>query len=400
MYLSEIMKIIGKDCIVDRKINEIKIDSRTLNKDDVFVCINSGYKYISDAIKKEVALIITEKSINNDTNIPIVVVKDTKKVLGNIAKYIRGMYNGTVIAITGSNGKTTTKELLSFILREKYKVLKNNGSENNHIGVPNTLLQLNNSYDYVVLELGTNHPGEIKYLTDIVKPNIAIVTNIGLSHIGNFKSIENIFKEKLCIKKDNTILFVNGDDKYLNRLNCNKVYSNTYNFNCGIKYLNIDYYLAFNVCEYLEMNIDSIIDRAKDFKMEKSRMNIFKINSIVLIDDTYNASYESVIAGLSILNGKRNIIILGDMLELGDYNEILHMKVYNSIKNVRNNYLITFGNNTKIMESKKHFYEINDLIKYIKSFRFKKGDVIYVKGAHKNNLYTIVSVIKDSLQNI
>jgi len=210
MYLSEILNLIGNYNYEDKKFNKITIDSREITSNDIFICINTGYKYIEDAIKRGAICIIVEKDIN--CSILTIKVNDTKKTLGIIAKYIRSKYKGKVIAITGSNGKTTTKELLSYVLSSKYKVLKNIGTNNNHIGVPSTILKLDNSYDYLVLELGTNHIGEIKYLSDIVNPDIAVITNIGFSHIGNFSTIDNIFKEKMDIVKDSTILFVNGVD--------------------------------------------------------------------------------------------------------------------------------------------------------------------------------------------
>lgn len=400
MFLSEILNIIGNfNDIKDKKINNIRTDSRLLQPNDVFLCINSGYKYINDAINIGVCLIITQEDVCYDTDIPIIKVDNTIKVLGDIAKYIRKIYPKPVIAITGSNGKTTTKELLSYILEHKYKVLKNEGSQNNHIGVPNTLLNLNDTYDYVVLELGTNHPGEISYLSDIVLPDIALITNIGTSHIGNFKTLENIYKEKINIKKDNTLLFLNGEDYYLKNYEGIKVYKDQYEYKCSIPHIQIDYNLVFRVCEHLGLDLNEVYEYADKFKMYNSRMNIFNSNLITLIDDSYNASYESVIGGLNSLNKYNNkLIILGDMLELGDYSYTLHEKLKEELDKLNNYYLITIGNYTKVLNGNIHFDNVDDMINHLYDINYKDYDVIYIKGAHGINLSKIVPILKEYLQ--
>lgn len=397
MYLSEILNLIGNYNYEDKLINKISTDSRSISNNDIFICINSGYKYIEDAIKRGAICIICEKDI--DCNILTIKVDNTIKVLGIIAKYIRNKFKGSVIAITGSNGKTTTKELLSYVLSSKYKVLNNIGTSNNHIGVPNTILKLDNSYDYLVLELGTNHIGEIKYLSDIVNPDIALITNIGLSHIGNFKSIDNIFKEKMDIVKDNTILFVNGEDKYLKNTNGIKVYSNEYKYKCSISHLQIDYNLVFKVCEYLNIDLNEVYKRVKSFKNCSSRMEIINGSNITIIDDSYNASYESVISGLNSLTKYKNkLIILGDMLELGSFSEKLHNNLQSIFDDIDNYYLITIGKYTSILNSNKHFNNVEELISYLDNINYCLYDVIYIKGAHSIKLYSIVPILKRILQ--
>lgn len=401
MFLSDIINIIDCDVFIkDRKIKKIKTDSRLLDKGDLFICINSGYKYIEDAIKRGVSVIIVDREVKFDTDIPIIRVENSIIALSKIAKYIRGQYNGVVIAITGSNGKTTTKELLSHVLSKKNKVLKSIGSDNNHIGVPKTILDLDNDYDYLVIELGTNHPGEIKYLTNIVKPDIAIITNIGNAHIGNFGSMENILKEKLQIKDVNTTLFVNGEDDYLKTTDSIKVYKNDYNFKSPINHYQMNYNLIFKVCEYLGYSFDDIIEYIKDFKNSNSRMNEVVINDITVIDDSYNASYESVICGLDYIKKyNRKIIILGDMLELGEFSKELHQNLGKEIRNMTDSILLTIGNESKVMDSDYHFDSLLELKNHLEIFEFRRGDVIYLKGAHKFHLYTLVPIIKVVLQN-
>lgn len=400
MFLSDIINIIDCDVFIkDRKIKKIKTDSRLLDKGDLFICINSGYKYIEDAIKREVSAIIVDRDIKLDADIPIIKVEDSIIALGKVAKYIRNQYKGVVIAITGSNGKTTTKELLSHVLGKKNKVLKSVGSDNNHIGVPNTILNLDNSYDYLVIELGTNHPGEIKYLTNIVKPDIAIITNIGNAHIGNFGSVENILQEKLQIKDTNTILFVNGEDDYLKTTDSIKVYRNDYSFKSPISHYQMNYNLVFKVCEYLKYNINDVTEWIKDFKANESRMDTIVINDITIIDDSYNASYESVIGGLDYIKKyNRKIVILGDMLELGEFSKKLHTLIKKKIDMMDNTILLTIGNEIKVINNDRYFSNLEDLGNYLSNFNYKKGDVIYLKGAHSMNLYKLVPLLKSILQ--
>ncbi len=398
MLLSDILNLLDiKDKIDDFKINKVRIDSRLINNNDVFITINSGYKYIDDAINRGCKVVITDINYVND-KVYIIKVIDTIKVLGIIAKYIRSNYNGIIIGITGSNGKTTTKELLTYILSTKYKVLSTKGSLNNHIGVPSTLLELDNSYKYVVLELGSNHLGEIKYLSDIAKPNISIITNIGYSHIGNFKNINNTLKEKLSI---GGLLFLNGEDKLLNKQEGIKVYLNNYNYLCNIKHFTMNYYLVFRVCEYLNINIEEVYKIVSNYNIDNSRMSITKYNNITLIDDTYNASYESVISGIDSLDKyNKKLIILGDMLELGNMKNSIYKKLNKYINNKNNIFLIGLGNYSKMLDCDIYFKSIDNLNKYISNIDYNNYDVIYVKGAHRMNLYSTINILKNILQKI
>ncbi len=388
MFLSEICNVIGQNLqIRDKKIKNIKLDSRKLKKGDVFLCVNDGYKYVKEAIKRKVSLIILDRDIVIDSKIPIIRVDDTIRILGLLAKYLREQYHGKVIAVTGSNGKTTTKELLEHVLRTKYKVLKNVGSENNHIGVPKTLLNINSNYDFVVLELGTNHPGEIQYLTDIAKPDIALITNIGIAHIGNFGSKKKIRKEKLSIKGVNTTLFVNGEDKLLKKIDAIKVYTK----DDLTKKQSINLAFVFKVCEYLGMKQSDIKKALSTFVALPSRMHYYKVKGITVIDDAYNASYESLKYGLrEIKDYSRKIIVLGDILELGKYSSKIHKQVYREIKKLSNVLVITIGNETSCLKHTIHFNTLEDIIEFFKVFNFETDDVIYIKGSHNMRLFEIV----------
>ena len=201
MTLDDITKIL--ECNVDfkclEKINKIETDSRKIEKNDVFIALKGknydGFDYVDEAFNKGALFCITNNKHEN-----CIVVEDTYLSLYKISNYIRKQYkNIPLISITGSNGKTTTKDLISYILESKYKVLKNEESKNNIIGISQTLFKMNNNYDIIVLELGSNHMGEISTLSLMTNPDIGVITNIGSSHLEYFKNKKNIFKEKTSI---------------------------------------------------------------------------------------------------------------------------------------------------------------------------------------------------------
>ena len=190
--------------IQEKTINNIKIDSRNINENDLFIAIRGknidGHNYVLDAINRGASLIIVSEDISIKANTMIIKVNDTIEILGVLANSMINKIKVPVIAVTGSNGKTTTKELIANLLATKYKVLKNKGNLNNHIGLPLTILEYQDE-DIIVLEMGMNHKGEIEKLTKICHPNIGVITNIGTAHIGNLGSKKNIYKAKLEILK-------------------------------------------------------------------------------------------------------------------------------------------------------------------------------------------------------
>lgn len=386
---------------IDREIREISLDSREISNGDVFVCVNNGINYIADAINNGAIAIIIDRNIS-DFNIPIIYVENVITSIGILGKYIREKYYGKVIAITGSNGKTTTKELISHILSTKNKVLKNIGSENNFIGVPKTLFKLNNSYDYLVIEIGMNHLGEIEYLSKMIKPDIGIITNIGTAHIGLLGNKENIFiaKSEIILGNPDMELYINGEDEYLKRLDGIKIYTNDYNNIFINKHCPIDYVIATKVCEKLGYNLKEIMESLKNFKLPNSRMKEITINNRKIIDDSYNASYESIIEGLKSLNryNGRKIVILGDMLELGNYSKKIHQKIINEINTNQNILLFTIGEKTREIASDNNFTNNEELKEYFDKFIFRDNDVLYLKGSHKMQLYSLVPYFEERLK--
>ena len=419
MTLNEIIEVVkGKSNINSEEvINEIKTDTRKIDKKDIFIALKGknydGENFIDEAFKKGAISCITESDYKD-----CIKVDSTTESLFLLGKYIREKYPIPLISITGSNGKTTTKDLLSYVLSSKYNVLYNEGSKNNIIGLSDTLFKLNKDIDIIVMELGTNHLGEIEKLSNMCKINTALITNIGTAHLEYFKTKKNIFKEKTSVKCKNMI--VNGDDKYLKKLKC---------FKCGINKKND--LIAYNIKEYIDhttfnifidkeykvvfnnpgihfindillvikcsldygIEIDTIIKRIGEFKLTNNRMTVKKINSNTLISDCYNASLESIIAGLEYFKNIKNkkIIILGDILELGKYSKKIHKKINKELKKIHDKDVITVGDVSKYIKSI-HYKDVDELI-----YNFNLDNIdnsyIYVKGSHKINLDKFVDFI-------
>lgn len=413
----------------DKLEGKFVTDSRLISDKDCFVAINSGYKYIDEVVKKGVKLIITEKQIKKE-NVNIIKVNDIIKAIGLLGLEIRERnMDKNIIAITGSVGKTTTKELVSCILQNKYKVLKTEGNMNNEIGVPVTLFNLDDKYDICVLELGMNHLKEISYLSKIVKPNDSIITNIGTSHIGYLKSKKNILKAKREIidGMDDGVLFINGDDKYLRKIKYpnkyrvglskknnliatniittkNKLYFNIkynkriYNivFNIPNQALVNNILLAIAIGIKYEIDISSIIKSIEEYKPIECRNKISNLNNnIILIDDCYNCSYESFKAGIKQLKHYecQKLIIFGDILELGKYSKKIHKKIGKILEKNKYNCLLV-GNNVKCSNNKYSLYFKNNqkLIEYLDNINLNNV-VIYIKGSRGMKLEEIRNYI-------
>lgn len=407
---------------------QYKIDSRKIKKGDCFIAINSGTNYIEDAINKGATLIISQ-SCNKEFLVNRIIVNDTKKALIDLSHEIRKRYlNIPLIAITGSVGKTTTKELTSAILESKYNVLKNLENKNNLIGVPETLININNSYDICVLELGMNHLEEISRLSKLALPDLAVITNIGTSHIGYLKSKRNILKAKSEILDGmkSGILYINGDDKYLNKIrysNIKKVGLNPKNdlianniittkehlyFN--IKLNNKNYNIKFSIpnkslihnillaikigLDY-NIEIEDIIDIVNSYKPLKHRNNIIKLDNLTIIDDCYNSSLESLLGSLDMIKAydEEKIIIVGDILELGKYSKKIHKKI-GSILSKLDGKIILVGEEVKYAyKDKSVLFENNEQVISLLEKLDLTNKVVYLKGSRGMKLEEIKNYI-------
>ena len=356
----------------DTVLKGISIDSRSIGKQEAFIALKGnnfdGHDFITRAIKKGASCILCQRlSIRFPSKeIAFIKVKDTTKALGDIARFQRKKFDIPVIAVTGSNGKTTTKEMVAWVMSWKFKVLKNIGTKNNHIGLPLTLLNLDSSYDFAVLELGTNHFGEVSYLAKICLPNIGIITNIGPAHLEYFKNLQGVFKEKYTLLKhlhfphvailnaDDSLLkreilrvknkgivfgigIKNGSDFFASKINnlsgrleflVNEKYKFTLN---TLGYYNIhNAFVVIALARLFGMEYKDIARRLAAFDFPQGRLKLIKLNKIHFIDDTYNANPVSLEQALEVLGNfrikGRKIIVMGDMLELGEEKELFHYK--------------------------------------------------------------------------
>lgn len=433
MTLKEILKI-TKGRIISGKKNNIEvgkicIDSRNIEKGDIFVALQgkktNGNKYIENVINTS-SLIITEKKIKLKNKTPIIKVKNAKKAIKKIGIYNRKKYiDKPLIAITGSVGKTTTKELISEIFKTKYNILKTYKNYNNELGVSLMLSQIKEKHDIIILELGMNHMNEIKKLSKMCKPTTALITNIGTSHIGNLKTQENILKAKLEIikgmKKGDLIL--NGEDFYLKKINnlkkisiikTNEKYirniilneklnfeleidkkNHQISFNIPNKYLIENILLAIQTAIIYKIPTTNIIKSINNFKTPNKRSEIINLeNNITLIDDTYNSSLESIKSSLSLLENinKNKLAIIGDVLELGDKAEIIHKQIEKELKKIENLNVITIGEYTKHINIGMHFKSNKDLIQHLKN-KDIKNTVILIKASRNMHLEEIKEYI-------
>ena len=431
-----------------KSVTSVSIDTRTIKKNSIFVAIKGqnfdGHNYVKMAINKGAkAIVVSSRKLNNfeDVNVPIISVRNTTKAYADLARIWRNKLSAKVISITGSNGKTTTKEIVAHLLSQKFKVHKTYSNNNNQIGVPLTILSSPVDADIIVLEHGTNHFGEIEFTAKSAQPDYALITNIGNSHIKHLESTEKILFEKSELfnhLKDNGTAFINTDDPLINKIR--KYYNTTitYGFNrksdvkgkitSEVKSVdnkvviegfdkkfdvklpllgtaNLQNYLAaVSIALKLGVGKSDIIKATKTLKPSKGRLENNEFKNFTLIDDTYNANPESVKSAIEVLkNYKRRskpIIVLGDMFELGSSSENLHKKLVSDLVKIKNLTVYTIGKETKkIFEGlkkrieKKHFSRRTQLIKHLSEIELY-DTVILVKGSRGMKMEEFVEVLK------
>ena len=425
----------------DTIVEKFSIDTRIMEKGDMFVEVEPNLQkenpYIEIALENGAVGVMIERNLDDRIvqkykNKIIIQVQNSVLALQKLATYKREQYNIPVIAITGSVGKTSTKDIVANVISQKYNVLKTQGNYNNHIGVPLTLLRLKD-HTAVVIEMGMNHSGEISVLTKIAKPTTCIITNVGTAHIGNLGSRENILKAKLEILEglqENGTIIINNDNDLLHKWeqenNKYKVITygienksnyeaydinssengSTYNIRIKEKTYTVkvlvggNHFIYNSLCAIsagliYNIEIEKILYGIENFELTKRRMEVEKINDVTIINDAYNASYDSMKPALEYLKdikGNRKIAVLGDMLELGEFSKELHEKVGEEV--VKNNIdiLITVGELSKYIAKKainlnmekENVYiceNTEEAVKEIKEL-WKKDDVILLKASN------------------
>lgn len=443
--------IIGDKC---NKCSDFCKDTRIINKGDTYVGIKGenfdGNLLWEDALKKGANTVIVqginfdEKKLELYEGKNVILVEDSLEALAEIAKYKRKKFNDDflVVGVTGSVGKTSTKDIIANVISQKYKTLKTQGNNNNDIGLPFTVLKLQEDTEAAVIEMGMNHFGEISKLTKIAQPKIAVITNIGTSHIGNLGSRENILKAKLEILEgmSKKVLIINNDNDLLHEFyeknvdndiemhtygidNYSEVQAesivlneNSSEFVCNIRDTKFKVYVpvggihfvynalcATIIGNLIGMTNEEIVKGIQTFELTKKRMDIKKLqNGVTIINDSYNASFESMKASLEYLKGlnaKRKIAVLGDMFELGEYSKELHKKVGKEVYKNNIDILICTGENSKnIVETaeaegmkKTKIYYLKNKTEIVELIRknWKKDDAILFKASNGMKFFEI-----------
>lgn len=451
MNVKNIIKVTNGKLIIgneELECENFSKDTRTIQKGDIYLGIK-GEKFDGNAFWKQAldngadAVIIQDIEVTEEekvkySNKTIILVQDTLKALYEIAKYKRSLYDIPVVAITGSVGKTSTKDMIASVVNTKFKTLKTEGNNNNNIGLPFTILRLKD-HEAMVVEMGMNHFGEISLLTDIAKPTLAVITNIGTSHIGNLGSRENILKAKLeilegmkiprvIINNDNDLLHdwyeKNKDEIEIHTIGIEnnselmakeielgeesskfKAISNEDKTEIQVPVAGIHFVYnalcAMEVGRVFGIATNQIQDGIAKFELTKKRMDIRKLeNGAIIINDAYNASYESMRVSIEFLanhTGTRKIAVLGDMFELGEYSEELHRNVGKEVASHDIDVLICAGENSKyiIEEAQKNkkietfYFHNNEEIVEKLTQELRNGDVVLVKASNGMKFFEI-----------
>ena len=418
-------------------------DTRKIQDGDIYVGLKgekfNGNEYYKEALDKGAKVVIisgikvAQEDLEQYKNKTIIEVNDSLEAFGDIAAYKRELYDIPVVQITGSVGKTSTRDIIANVVRTQYKTLQTEGNQNNAVGLPTTLLKLKD-HEAVVVESGMNHFGEIRYLGKIAKPTVAVITNIGTAHIGFLGSRENILKAKLEILenlKPDGYVVINNDNDMLNKwakedtkykkytfgideksdvmaynIRVNENYS-TYNVKINNKEYTVKvpvsgkHFVYNSLCAIAVGNLlniapENIIKGIETFTLTKNRMEIDKIkDGVTVINDAYNASYDSMKAAIEYLQsipGSRKIAVLGDMFELGEFSEEIHRKVGIEVFTHKIDMLVTVGEASKYIaeeveylgmpkDNVASFDTTEEATNYLNKI-LKQDDVVLLKAAN------------------
>ncbi len=422
------------------QIKDISIDSRTIKKDSLFIGINgenfNGNDYVDEAINKGACLVITDsKKYKTSKNKNIIYVNNSISALKKITSNILKSFDGNIVGITGSNGKTTTTKIIANVLSKSSSTLKN---YNNEIGMPLSIFNAKQNSNNLVIEMGAAKHGDIKYLSSILKPNIGVITNIGNSHLEKLKNIKGVLKVKSelvsNIKNGGYLVVPNENKEHLNfwkkiirgkelitfgteknadfyAINIKSsikkqefnIISDKYNIDHKIKTSlsgahNIKNILAAFVVSYLIENSPKLFNQRLEKGAQVRQKQKKWIRGSLLIDDTYNANPESVKKAVDFLSNsiKRKVFIMGDMLELGRYRKKMHVDVGQYAKRKKVDVFLGFGELTKYAVSGYgknglFFNNENDLKKFIKE-NIKSGDIVLIKGSRGMKMERFINV--------
>ncbi|MDE7389661.1 MAG: UDP-N-acetylmuramoyl-tripeptide--D-alanyl-D-alanine ligase [Lachnospiraceae bacterium] len=443
LTLEDISKACCGEYIGDEKkkiiaIDNVVIDSRLVKKGSLFVAIKGehtdGHKYINNAFAAGAVCAVSEEKV--DTDKPYILVKSSEQAIKDIAEYYRGLFdNIEVIGISGSVGKTSTKEMIAAVLSQEYTVHKTQGNFNNELGVPLTLLAMPKDTDVAVVEMGISDFGEMTRLSKMVRPTVCVLTNIGCCHLENLKDRDGVLRAKTEMfnyKSSDALIFVNGDDDKLasvenvtafygigtnndfyaeninnsgsNSVECTLCFGDT---KLDVTVPALGSYMVSNalaaaaVGKSFNMTDENIVKGIESYTTVGSRANLIDTGIIKIIDDCYNANPTSVKAAIDTLCNidGRHVAVLGDMKELGEKERELHAEVGLFAAEKKVDVLITVGKLAKLIGENAgnaeihHFDTVeqaNDEIDTI----LHKDDVVLVKASHSMHFEKIVDCLK------
>ncbi|HEX2549439.1 MAG TPA: UDP-N-acetylmuramoyl-tripeptide--D-alanyl-D-alanine ligase, partial [Gammaproteobacteria bacterium] len=428
----------------DTTFQGISTDTRTLTPGNLFIALRGeqfdGHHFAEKAVKMQAAALLLEKPVI--FNIPQIIVKDTYAALGKMAAAWRAQFTFPFVGVTGSNGKTTLKNMLATILQEAanpYQILATKGNLNNHIGLPLTLCQLSEKQRFAVIEMGMNHLGEIAYLTQLAKPTVAIITNAAESHLEGVKDLTGVAKAKgeifLGLPKDG-VAILNRDDQFYsywkNLIGEHSAISFGFDKNADVhanikahnhmtihtpnggfevqlpllgKHNGMNALAATAACLALKIDFATIKKGLEKVAPEPGRMQpYFLSNDCLVINDTYNANPFSLQAAINALATyqKTKILVLGDMRELGPEAQQYHQNMGKKIREAGVDYLFTTGELSLATaetfgKNATHFEDKDKLISALQPF-IKKDTVILVKGSRSMRMEKIIAAIVPAYQ--
>lgn len=428
--MDKLTKVIKKIYYLDKKIqdvgkiNKVKMDSREIGEGDLFFAINNGKNYIESVLKKGVSLVISnDKKWENNSK--VLIVKDPVKSMQKIAKEYRKSLNIKIVGIVGSNGKTTTKDILYSIVSSKYDSKKTKGNYNNHIGLPFSILQLEEKDEFGILEMGMSNFGEIDLLCQIAGLDYAVITNIGESHLEFMLNKRNVFLEKSIVKnyvKDEHLFFY-GDDPYLKELKGESIgfvetnkhrISNYKLLEEGISFILdkikyeiqiygehncIDASLAIEVAKKIGMEEEEIKKGLENINLTPMRFQKVIKNGVVFINDSYNSSPISVKFSIDtffkLKTDKEKVIVLADMEELGEKEIEYHKEILkyalekNFFKIILYGKKITKASKELKIQEKVLLYDSKSLIREV-IYKDLKDKLILIKGSNSSRLWEIL----------
>ncbi len=414
-----------KNIELQKKIKGVKMDSRLVEEGDVFFAIGGGNKFVEATLEGGASLVIYDDPGVKTDDKRAILVEDTIEAMQELARRYRKLLDVKIVGITGTNGKTSTKDIVYSILSKKYRGIKSQGNYNNHIGLPYTILQLRESDEFAVLEMGMSNFGEIDLLCEISRIDYGIITNIGESHLEFLKSVDNVFKAKgemlKYLPEDRTILF--GDDKYLKGVVGIKVgfeeendfiLSRVAEDEEGVEFtlsgedyrIPINgYYNAINAAlgvalgKSFEMSYEEIRMGLAEAELSSMRYEKTKISERLYINDAYNADPLSMRSAFKsfdkLYNDTYKIMVLGDMLELGEESHNYHRSLKGDLEGIKADLILLFGEEMRALKGAfgdtdrvLYFEDKEDIVKRIG--RVQGRTTILLKGSRGMKLEEII----------